>query len=87
MPTGAAGFIIDVVEAIREPAHVFEVARKYLFVLAREPVEAGAALGGWADGPPDLCVTSPSRRARATAASACARQFVPIPIERELPLP
>jgi hypothetical protein len=82
MPARAGGFIIGVVlEAISEPARAFDAPSSYLFVLAREPVDAAAALLGWADGPPDLCVTSPSRRARATAAFAFGGHFVPIMIE------
>jgi hypothetical protein len=41
--------------------------RHYLIVTAREPLAAAVAVRSWPDGPPDLCVTSPSSEARDTA--------------------
>jgi hypothetical protein len=49
--------------------------RTYLFVSAAEPILGAIAVSA-APTPPDLCVTSPSRRARATAAFACAGRVV-----------
>jgi hypothetical protein len=49
--------------------------RTYLFVSAAEPLLSAIAVSA-APTPPDLCVTSPSDRARATAAFACAGRFV-----------
>jgi hypothetical protein len=57
-------------------AHGFDAPRSYLFVSAREPLAAAAALWSWADGPPDLCITSPSPEAQDTAAFAAAGHFV-----------
>jgi hypothetical protein len=56
----------------------FDGPRSYLFVSARDPLAAAAAVWGWADGPPDLCVTSPSPDAHETAAFACAGHSVRI---------
>ena len=39
-------------------------------VTAKEPLAAAIAVRSWADGPPDLCVTSPSPEAEDTAAYA-----------------
>jgi hypothetical protein len=47
----------------------------YLFISAAEPVLAAIAVSA-APAPPDLCVTSPSSRARATAAFACVGHLV-----------
>jgi hypothetical protein len=49
--------------------------RTYLFVSAAEPL-LGAIAVSTAPKPPDLCVTSPTHRARATAAFACAGRLV-----------
>jgi hypothetical protein len=49
---------------------------RYLFVSAAEPLVAAEAVRRWADGPPDLCLTSPSDVARETAAKACAGHYV-----------
>jgi hypothetical protein len=54
----------------------FDAPRSYLFVTAREPLAAAAALWSWDDGPPDLCITSPSPEAQDTAAFAAAGHFV-----------
>ena len=54
----------------------FDAPRSYLFVSAREPLAASVALWSWADGPPDLCITSPSSEAQDTAAFAAAGHFV-----------
>ena len=61
-----------------EPASSFDAPRSYLFVSAWNPPGAAAAEGGWIAGPPDLCVTSPSARARSAARLASAGRFVPI---------
>jgi hypothetical protein len=65
-------------------------ARNYLFVSAQQPATAAAAVRSWAYGPPDLCVTSPSAEARATALYACAGHFVPLTeeglLEQRLPV-
>jgi hypothetical protein len=58
--------------------------RNYLFVSARQPVAAAEAVESWTDGPPDLCVTSPSERARDTALYACRGRFVPLTDEQLL---
>jgi broad specificity phosphatase PhoE len=49
--------------------------RTYLFVSAAKPFLGAIAVSA-APTPPDLCVTSPSPRARATAAFACAGRSV-----------
>jgi hypothetical protein len=54
----------------------FDAPRSYLFVSAREPLAAAVALWSWADGPPDLSITSPSPEAQDTAAFAAAGHFV-----------
>jgi hypothetical protein len=56
----------------------FDAPRSYLFVSAREPLAAAVALWSWADGPPDLCITSPSPEAQDTAAFAADGHFVTI---------
>jgi hypothetical protein len=56
----------------------FDAPRSYLFVSAREPLAAAVALWSWADGPPDLCLTSPSPEAQDTAAFAAGQHFVTI---------
>ena len=48
----------------------FDSPRSYLVVTAREPLVAAVAVRSWRDGPPDLCVTSPSREAEDTAVFA-----------------
>ena len=48
----------------------FDSPRSYLVVSAREPLAAAVAVRSWSDGPPDLCVTSPSPEAQDTAAFA-----------------
>jgi hypothetical protein len=55
-----------------------DAPRSYLFVSAREPLAAAVALRSWAEGPPDLCVTSPSPEAQDTAAFAAAGHVVTI---------
>ena len=50
--------------------------RSYLVVSAREPFTAAAAASAWPDGPPDLCITSPSREAHDTGAFVAARHFM-----------
>ena len=52
-----------------------EPERTYLLVSTSRPLAAAAALRG-ADGPPDLCVTSPSAAARETAAFAAGGRYV-----------
>jgi hypothetical protein len=49
----------------------FDGPRSFLFVSADDPLGATRAVAEWADGPPDLCVSSPSPAARETAAAAC----------------
>jgi hypothetical protein len=56
---------------VSQPASAFDAARSYLLVSAGDPPAAAAAVSVWAAGPPDLCVTSPSRRAHVAAAVAC----------------
>jgi hypothetical protein len=48
----------------------FDSKRSYLVVTSREPLAAAVAVRAWADGPPDLCVISPSPEANDTAAYA-----------------
>jgi hypothetical protein len=48
----------------------FDSPRSYLVVTASEPLAAAVAVRLWRDGPPDLCVTSPSSEAQETAAFA-----------------
>jgi len=55
---------------------MFDGPRRYLFVSSREPAAAVEAVAEWADGPPDVCVISPSPRARQTAALVSASQYV-----------
>lgn len=54
----------------------FDGPRSYLVVSAREPLAAAAAAAAWRDGPPDLCITSPSDDARNTAAFVAAGRYV-----------
>jgi hypothetical protein len=54
----------------------FDPPRHYLLVAADEPIGAAAAVWEWKNGPPDLCVTSPSAEARGTGVFACAGHFV-----------
>src|SRR5215831_10261694 len=56
----------------------FDQPRSYLFVSAREPLAAAAAVWSWPQGPPDLCITSSSPEARDTAAFASAGHFATI---------
>jgi hypothetical protein len=56
----------------------FDAPRSYLFVSAREPLAAAVALWSWADGPPDIGITSPSPEAQDTATFAAAGHFVTI---------
>ena len=56
----------------------FDAPRSYLFVWAREPLAAAVALWSWAEGPPDICITSPSPEAQDTAVFAAAGHFVTI---------
>jgi hypothetical protein len=56
----------------------FDAPRSYLFVSARDPLAAAVALWSWAEGPPDLCLTSPSPEAQDTAAFAAAGHLVTI---------
>jgi hypothetical protein len=46
----------------------FDAPRSYLVVSAQEPLAAAVAVRSWLDGPPDLCITSPSHEAHDTAA-------------------
>jgi len=62
--------------ARRSPS--FDAPRSYLFVAAREPLAAAAAVWSWPEGPPDLCITSPSPEAQDTAAFASAGHFATI---------
>ena len=48
----------------------FDEPRSYLVATSREPLAAAVAVRSWPNGPPDLCVTSPSGEARDTAAFA-----------------
>jgi hypothetical protein len=57
---------------VSEPAREFDAPRNYLFVSAREPLAAAEALWHWDEGPPDLCVMSPSGEAHDTAVFASA---------------
>jgi hypothetical protein len=50
----------------------------YLFASAAEPLDTAAAVRGWEDGPPDLCVISPSYAAEETAIFVSANHFVQI---------
>src|SRR5262247_970312 len=59
----------------------FDAPRSYLFVSSHEPLMAAAAVWSWAEGPPDLCVTSPSLEARGTASFAVAGRFVTVLVE------
>jgi hypothetical protein len=61
---------------VTAPPVMFDGPRSWLFVSSREPVAAAKAVAEWADGPPDMCVRSPSSRARETAAFASAGQYV-----------
>jgi undecaprenyl-diphosphatase len=51
----------------------FDAPRSYLFVSAHEPLAAAVALRSWAEGTPDLCLTSPSPEAQDTGAFAAGR--------------
>jgi len=62
--------------AVSESAWTFDGPRAYLFVSARERLAAAEAVWSWADAPPDLCVTSPSKEAHDTAAFAFAGYHV-----------
>jgi hypothetical protein len=61
---------------VNVPPSIFDGPRSYLFVSAQEPLAAAEAVSAWADGPPDLCVTSPSSEAHETAAFAHAGHHV-----------
>ncbi len=61
-----------------QPARAFDAPRSYLLVSADDPSAAAAAVSAWAEGPPDLCVTSPSPEARAAAAVASKGHYVPM---------
>jgi hypothetical protein len=63
-------------QAVSRPAAAFDAPRSYLLVSAGDPPGAAAAVSVWAEGPPDLCVTSPSPRAHDAAVVACAGRFV-----------
>ena len=54
----------------------FDGPRSYLVVSAREPLAAAGAAAAWREGPPDLCITSPSDDARDTAAFVAAGRYV-----------
>jgi hypothetical protein len=49
----------------------FDPPRSFLFVSAYDPEAAVTAVREWADGPPDVCMRSPSTAAHETAARAC----------------
>jgi hypothetical protein len=74
MTEGGAGRIIGIM--LSDPVSAFDAPRSYLLVSADDPSAAAAAVSAWVEGPPDLCVTSPSRRAHDTAAVACNGHFV-----------
>jgi hypothetical protein len=61
---------------ITDPARTFDSATTYLFVTPRDSLAASAAFWDWAAGPPDICVTSPSREAHGAAGFASAGHFV-----------
>jgi hypothetical protein len=54
----------------------FGGSRSYLVVSARDRRTAATAASAWPDGPPDLCITSPSDEARDTAAFVAAGRYV-----------
>jgi hypothetical protein len=56
----------------------FDAPRSYLFVTAGERPAAAEAMRFWADGPPDLCITSPSEEATDTAEFLLAGAYVPM---------
>jgi hypothetical protein len=59
-------------DAVAGEPQAFDAPRSYLFVSARKPLAAAAAVRSWNDGPPDLSVTSRSPEADDNAAFACA---------------
>jgi hypothetical protein len=65
-------------QPVRVEPRGFDAPRSYLFVSAREPLAAAAALWSWAEAPPDVCLTSPSPEAKDTAAFADAGHFAMI---------
>ena len=67
--------------AVAPEPSVFDAPRRYLFVSARDPLGAAAAVWSWPEGPPDLCVTSPSPEAQDTAGFASAGHLVTIVVE------
>ncbi len=56
----------------------FDAPRNYLVVTAGDRLAAAQAVRSWPDGPPDLCITSPSDHARGTATSLVAGHYVPM---------
>jgi hypothetical protein len=50
----------------------------YLFASAADPLETAQAVRAWDQGPPDLCVISPSSASEDTAVFASAGHFVQI---------
>jgi hypothetical protein len=56
----------------------FDAPRSYLVVTGGDRLAAAEAVRSWPDGPPDLCITSPSDEARETAALLVAGDYVPI---------
>jgi hypothetical protein len=63
---------------MEEQLPTFDGPRSFLLVSAGDPVTAERAVAEWAEGPPDLCVTSPSQAAHDTANAACAKHDVPM---------
>jgi hypothetical protein len=56
----------------------FDAPRNYLVLTAGNRFEAAEAVRSWPEGPPDLCVISPSGQARDTAAFIVAGDYVPM---------
>lgn len=62
----------------------FRGPRSFLFLSSSQPELALEATQQWTEGPPDLCVASPSSAARRTATIACAGGYVQLIEEPEL---
>ena len=52
----------------------FDAPRSYLVVTADDRLKAAEAVRSWPDGPPDLCITSPSDEARGTKQRSSLRE-------------
>ena len=63
---------------MNDPYWPFDGPRSFLFVSSSQPDGAAAAVRRWPEGPPDLCVTSPSPAARQTVEIACAGRYVDV---------